>query len=573
MQAPPQATGTSGSTPPTLEPITTITVPNDVAGRASFGFVQIDETNQILYIRHPDGGVALWERAMWFAPDIALLTLPITLLVTLIALRRVVLRPRRPGRSYCARCNYDLTPAPITAAHPTPITLARCPECGVETAARPPIPGQLIIRRVGPILAIALILFIAACGVIITRVERAPPGLLSQSPWPAPFVGRFVPALRFIKTEPPWGRGGMLLAHSITTSELIATPISRENAIFQEPALAPDGGMIALSIFEPGTTGYRHYISRITAGIPGPAQPFDIPVMPLPSLTSNQLALFHITAPLADGSRWIYLHRSSSRHSNSLTLLRTDLLRVQLNADNSRGPIEAIATYAPPFQLTTGGGYSIPYHRWLVHESDHADPNAAALHIALFLDAAAPEATATTTRNALVVVFDPLTRDATGTRGETAAPAPPLREISVSYPGTSFYNPRLTHEGRVLEFEPYSSTVSMSVDLLTGASTETPRTGTGPFFRIDHLGWTLGNAHNIEDKSGGIIATFGGGSGGLWGRPFTLSSNGRFAAGYSHTTTGNGWWNHLGIGPWNKGEILIWDLSQVPGWVAKGPKG
>ena len=118
----------------------------------------------------------------------------------------------------------------------------------------------------------------------------------------------------------------------------------------------------------------------------------------------------------------------------------------------------------------------------------------------------------------------------------------------------------------MLEFEPYSSTVSMSVDLLTGASTETPRTGTGPFFRIDHLGWTLGNAHNIEDKSGGIIATFGGGSGGLWGRPFTLSSNRRFAAGYSHTTTGNGWWNHLGIGPWNKGEILIWDLSQAPGW-------
>jgi hypothetical protein len=237
---------------------------------------------------------------------------------------------------------------------------------------------------------------------------------------------------------------------------------------------------------------------------------------------------------------------------------------VQLNADNSRGPIEAIATYAPPVQLTTGGGYSIPYHRWLVHESDHADPNAAALHIALFLDAAAPEATATTTRNALVVVFDPLTRDATGTRDETAAPAPPLREISVSYPGTSFYNPRLTHQGQTLEFEPYLSTVSMSVDLTTGLVTESPRTSSGQQLKIDHLAWTFGNARNIEDKSGTTIATLSGL--GPWTQPYAISARGRFAAGLSQTTTGNGWWNHLGIGPWNKGEILIWDLSQVPGW-------
>ncbi len=565
MQAPPQATGTSGSTPPTLEPITTITVPNDVAGRASFGFVQIDETNQILYIRHPNGGVAWYERAKWFAPDIALLTLPITLLVTLIALRLVVLRPRHPGRSYCARCNYDLTPAPITATQPTPITLARCPECGVETATRPPIPGQLIIRRVGPVLAIALILFIAACSVIIFRVERAPPGLLSQSPWPAPFVGNVFPALRFIKTEPPWGRGGMLLAHSITTGELIATPISRDNATFQEPALAPDGGMIALSIFEPGTTGYRLYISRVTGGIPAHADLFDVPLMPIPSATFHGLTAFHISSPLADGSRWIYLHRSSSQQSKATTLFRTDLLRVRLNADNSRGPIEALSTYAPPVQLETGGGVSIPYHRWLIQESDPTQPDTTPLHIALFVDASAPGATATTTRNALVVTFDPITSDTIPTPFEAAAPAPPpLREISVFYPGASFYNPRLTHQGQTLEFEPYLSTVSMSVDLTTGLVTESPRTSTGQQLKIDHLAWTFGNARNIEDKSGTTIATLGGG--GPWTQPYAISSRGRFAAGLSQTTTGNGWWNHLGIGPWNKGEILIWDLSQVPGW-------
>lgn len=565
MQAPPQATGTSGSTPPTLEPITTITVPNDVAGRASFGFVQIDETNQILYIRHPNGGVAWYERAKWFAPDIALLTLPITLLVTLIALRRVVLRPRHPGRSYCARCNYDLTPAPITATQPTPITLARCPECGVETATRPPIRGRFAIRRFGPILAIALIIFIAACGVIITRVERAPPGLLSQSPWPAPFVGNVFPALRFIKTEPPWGRGGMLLAHSITTGELIATPISRDKASFQEPALAPDGGMIALSIFEPGTIGYRLYISRVTGGIPAHADLFDVPLMPIPSATFHGLTAFHISSPLADGSRWIYLHRSSSQQSKATTLFRTDLLRVRLNADNSRGPIEALATYAPPVQLATGGGVSVPYHRWLIQESDPTQPDTTPLHIALFVDASAPGATATTTRNALVVTFDPITSDTIPTPFEAAAPAPPpLREISVSYPGTSFYNPRLTHQGRVLEFEPYTSTVSISVDLTTGLVTESPRASTDPQLKIDHLAWTFGNARNIEDKSGTTIATLGGG--GPWTQPYAISSRGRFAAGLSHTTTGNGWWNHLGIGPWNKGEILIWDLSQARGW-------
>jgi hypothetical protein len=287
--------------------------------------------------------------------------------------------------------------------------------------------------------------------------------------------------------------------------------------------------------------------------------------MPTPSVSSNGLILFHISSPLPDGSRWIYLHRSSSQQSNKSIVWHTELFRVPISADNSRGTLERLATYSPPVQFSTGGGYSIPYHRWLIQESDPTQPDTTPLHIALFIDASDPAATATTTRNALVVTFDPITSDTIPTPFEAAAPAPaPLREISVSYPGTSFYNPRLTHQGRVLEFEPYASTVSISVDLTTGLVTESPRTSTGQQLKIDHLAWTFGNARNIEDKSGTTIATLGGG--GPWTQPYAISARGRFAAGLSQTTTGNGWWNHLGIGPWNKGEILIWDLSQAPGW-------
>src|SRR5262245_12821736 len=50
------------------------------------------------------------------------------LFLALWRLRRVAVRPRRRGVSYCRRCNYDLS-AQLLAA-------GVCPECGRSTAGR-----------------------------------------------------------------------------------------------------------------------------------------------------------------------------------------------------------------------------------------------------------------------------------------------------------------------------------------------------------------------------------------------------------------------------------------------------
>ena len=556
MQPPSQPAGTFASE---LQPVATIALPNDAAGSTVFGTMQIDGTNQILYVRHPASSVDWWARAKWHSPDAALLSIPITLLVLLMALHRFIRRPQRPGRKYCAGCNYDLTPSPITAAQPTPISPARCPECGVETANRPPIRGRFAIRRFGPIVAIALVALIAAGAIIASHIQRPTPGLMANSPWPMPIIGNLIPALQFTKSPLDFGNGFTLTAYSIKTGTLIATPITRHDAIFQEPALAGDGGMLALSIFESGTTdGYRLYVSRVKGGVPGPAQPLELSPNPIPSTISHGLTAFQFSSQLADGSRWLYLHRASSPLSQGANRFRTELLRVRINADGSQSLFETIATYAPPVQLDTGRGASIPYHRWLIHEADPTQPDTTALHFSLFIDAAAPSATATT-RDALVVAFEPWTTDAPTNTARSMS-----REITVSYPGTSFFNPRITNDGRVFQFKPYASTASMKVDLITGTVTETIRTSTGPQLSIDHLGWILGNARNIEDNTGTIIATVAGG--GTWTRPSALSQDGRLAAGFSFSTSGRGWWNQLGIGPWGSGEVLIWDMSQAPGW-------
>lgn len=84
--------------------------------------------------------------------------------------RRTLGRPQQVGRTYCRRCNYDLTD----------LAGERCPECGAALSSATRMPG----RRRWPRLALAGAIFLAAAGAYAALV-RTVPRLVWPERWPA----------------------------------------------------------------------------------------------------------------------------------------------------------------------------------------------------------------------------------------------------------------------------------------------------------------------------------------------------------------------------------------------------
>jgi hypothetical protein len=239
-----------------------------------------------------------------------------------------------------------------------------------------------------------------------------------------------------------------------------------------------------------------------------------------------------------------------------------ELVRVRIGEGDVAGEAEPVAMSEPLIYFERQFVRSAPYHRWLVREEDGPDPELAKVRVALFIDQppsaqATGAGTATVTRDAEVVGF-PVT---TSQQISRAGAAMTGRAFSVSYAGTSFYPPRLGWERDVLAFEPHMSAMTVTVDLSTGAATQTPLGITGPLLSVGPKGWVATGGRAVIGSSGVTLATFG--SKGGFVSPTAVSADGRWAAGFSNTLSGQGWWNQIGIGPWMRGEVLVWDLAGV----------
>jgi hypothetical protein len=92
--------------------------------------------------------------------------------------RRPLGRPQQRGKTYCRRCNYDVSPPRIDPSLP-------CPECGADVAGKGVVSGRSRRRRV----AWRLVPFVLA-GVVLSVIVYvvAQPGASKRHCWAAPWI-------------------------------------------------------------------------------------------------------------------------------------------------------------------------------------------------------------------------------------------------------------------------------------------------------------------------------------------------------------------------------------------------
>jgi hypothetical protein len=108
----------------------------------------------------PDGSVAyaqlrveavdLWRVGTRYWPEGLGVVLGLVAVAVLVATWLVARRPRRKGRPYCRRCNYDLSEHASRAGPREPWRSGagvRCPECGMGLSGRAVVTGRGLARR------------------------------------------------------------------------------------------------------------------------------------------------------------------------------------------------------------------------------------------------------------------------------------------------------------------------------------------------------------------------------------------------------------------------------------------
>jgi hypothetical protein len=123
-----------------------------------------------VYIAEPALTVNIWDAATYFWPEAMVLAV-----LAWFGWRMLTVFRRRPQRTgsdtgaplfYCRRCNYQLpSPRADSAAH--------CPECGVDTARKPPVRGRTPRARLRPTMAlVAAAAVVWGCAWVLSPVSR-----------------------------------------------------------------------------------------------------------------------------------------------------------------------------------------------------------------------------------------------------------------------------------------------------------------------------------------------------------------------------------------------------------------
>lgn len=185
MQAP------AGSISPALE------VPIDGLATGGFHFpiTALDQDSGNIAIAQLRETWPFWSYVKYQSADWLAWLFMATVLVVGWRLLRIVRTPRAKGRLLCRRCEYDLTPVAGAALTET------CPECGVQTAKRPPVVGTSRLQRC--IAPLAVLLLVAAALAVSAAGTLEPVGPVRMTRlWP-PLVSPYLPGwLQRMHREP-----------------------------------------------------------------------------------------------------------------------------------------------------------------------------------------------------------------------------------------------------------------------------------------------------------------------------------------------------------------------------------
>lgn len=444
--------------PQPIAPAAEIQVARSLDGSVAMPALDFSPDGSLLYVRQPVRKPAAWEYAAWYAPNIATVLLPITLLVVLIALRRVFRSPREQGKVYCRKCNYRLTP-PLVEREASGRVIApdgaRCPECGSPLARTRPVIGRSAAARLWPIWGAAVPLALA-CLIAFALSLEAPTPAGAAAAWPPKEVQTTLMRLGLgslswqRRHRPRWvGRINRITCYEMPSGKRHGAAWDVDTHGFNNGRLAADGDVYLSVVQDPGNStlsllgiGTRTGARRSAAIAPWGGGADMLGLSPDGESVYVQVVTSRQSAA---GAPVPWTNVVSLREFNARTLESVEI--AALDRPSQMGP----------------GGWETPFHRYVV------------------------DAIAGPARWALVSGY----RDATGVPTHmdvTFFDGKESREFTVPAAGTGWHEPKLLDGGATLEINHYGVPMppATRLNLATGAQSTSPST----------LATTLGRSQN-----------------------------------------------------------------------------
>jgi hypothetical protein len=526
--------------PMTLEPIVRIPISS---GRGGTATATLEFGPDVLYTRQALTPLDAAAPLVRYTPEIAAVSLALALVLLGAAARRILWRPRSPGRYYCRRCNYELQPPRLDVAQPqvrsVPGAASRCPECA---STRPAVRGRRRrVRLIIPAVVAALVVMVSGRALHQTlEFDRRGGRAAQRNPWPTAQVLWLFPQWRLMRAN-QWPDRHRVMRFELPSGRPMGTLYTLPATHWVTAGLSPDGG---------------RYVALTGDGISAPLtiRTFDCASSDWRDavvLDDGHTAMGMVLGFSRDSRfAWIQVHRGHSVTTFFRRTFETRLYAVDLESGGST----LIATV--PSGLPDGAG-DVPTYLGAVMEHDDGFVWAMLSTIGSGIGPRGPT---------MLVEIQ---------HGEVDAGGETMRagRLEVELDGRSVYWPRLDAGGLARHLDGGAALVvpifppgtgDVRIDLQDGSISvlpiKAPAVGaieqTGEIFQFD-----AGQRLVLIASDGRAVAELVH-SHALLG-PVITSSDGRWAGAlfFNRPST----WLPLppGVDPKLKGEILVWDLLAV----------
>jgi hypothetical protein len=241
-----------------VQPVFSIPLHKGIDGTTYAPELEFTQKN-ILCMRETSDDPDLLQYVSWYAPDVAGILLPLTLLLLIVVTRRILRTRREVGRMFCARCNYKITP-PLAARKKVGSVAvqpgARCPECGTMLEKRRPRIGRSTAWRLLPWWLVAVPAMLVCLAALALTLEAK--GTWARA-WPWPGAERFMGAYAMQKRDLRNRRASAqrISQWSIPDGKRIGREWMSEENAFMGGRVSPDGAQFLFFSVPPGTSSWR----------------------------------------------------------------------------------------------------------------------------------------------------------------------------------------------------------------------------------------------------------------------------------------------------------------------------
>ena len=208
-----------------------------------------------VYINIHTPTVDIWERLVWFWPELFGAALVLLTITCLLLGLRTARRPQRRGHPYCPRCNYEVTAQLAPGATPGgPV----CPECGCDLRRRRPRPGRSLPGRLAPLMALWLLATGAYVSLWLAGVSRLNAATAWFS-WPMGAASWTQQNALFSALTGTPRQGDLITQVDLATGKTMRTVLRRTARNFTRLAISPDGDSLFIQ------AAHRADLARISA--------------------------------------------------------------------------------------------------------------------------------------------------------------------------------------------------------------------------------------------------------------------------------------------------------------------